>query len=93
MGANLGEFSDESEDDDPIPSLLVERLSCENMSRHTGESRLFVSGSCRSSRREELLPPNTVAPCWSSAGGDTRGETGVTFRLLRWRTGDWSTGE
>ena len=62
MGANRGELSEERDEDEPMPSLRVERLSWENISRQTGESRLF-SGSWMSSRREELLPLNTVAPC------------------------------
>ena len=62
------------------------------MSRQTGESRLF-SCNCTSSRSDELLPLNPVAPCDSRAGGETSGDTGVTFLLLLCRTGDWRTGE
>ena len=62
MGANRGELREEREEELPIPSLLVERFSCANMSRQLEESRLPSCG-CMSSKREELLPPKMLALC------------------------------
>ena len=39
MGANRGELREERDDELPIPSLLVERFICANMSK-AEESRL-----------------------------------------------------
>ena len=87
-----GEFREEREDDDPMWSREDRRLSCANISTQalgSPKSGVWLSLS----RREELEPLKTLAPCWSRPGGEISGDTGVALRLPRCSTGDCSTGE
>ena len=76
-----GELREDNEEELPIPSLEDWMFSCSNILRHVPVSPRSRAGKSLSSR-EELEPLNTLLFCWSSDGGETRGETGVTFRLL-----------
>ena len=66
------------------------RFSCASMSTQAlGSPKSGVCVSLSNSEEFESLK----AACWSSPGGEMRGDTGVTLRLFLCNTGDWSTGE